>query len=68
MDEVSIRNTIARFADSVTRFENDMFRTVWADDAEFIIGHAPHRSNNWVRDPGRVKTYPCLRGLQRAPP
>jgi hypothetical protein len=42
MDEVSIRNTIARFADSVTRFDNDMFRTVWADDAEFILGHAPH--------------------------
>ena len=42
MDEASIRNTIARFADSVTRFDNDMFRTVWADDAEFIIGHAPH--------------------------
>jgi hypothetical protein len=41
-DEASIRNTIARFADSVTRFDNDMFRTVWADDAEFIIGHAPH--------------------------
>jgi SnoaL-like domain len=42
MDEASIRNTIARFADSVTRFDNDMFRTVWADDAEFIIGRAPH--------------------------
>src|ERR1700685_4725538 len=42
MDEASIRTTIARFADSATRFDNDMFRTVWADDAEFIIGHAPH--------------------------
>ena len=42
MDEASIRNTIARFADSATRFDTDMFRTVWADDAEFIIGHAPH--------------------------
>jgi hypothetical protein len=42
MDEASIRNTIARFADSATRFDTDMFRTVWADDAEFIIGLAPH--------------------------
>src|SRR6202451_4895346 len=42
MDEASIRNTIARFADSATRFDTDMFRSVWADDAEFIIGHAPH--------------------------
>ena len=42
MDEASIRNTIARFADSATRFDTDMFRTLWADDAEFIIGHAPH--------------------------
>jgi hypothetical protein len=42
MDEASIRNTIARFADSATRFDCEMFRSVWADDGEFIIGSAPH--------------------------
>jgi hypothetical protein len=42
MDEASIRNTIARFADSATRADLEMFRTVWADDGEFIIGEAPH--------------------------
>lgn len=42
MDEASIRNTIARFADSVTRADIEMFRTVWADDGEFIIGQTPH--------------------------
>jgi hypothetical protein len=42
MDEATIRNTIARFADSATRCDLAMFRTVWAEDAEFIIGSAPH--------------------------
>ena len=41
VDEASIRNTIARFADSATRDDHAMFRTVWAEDGEFIIGQAP---------------------------
>jgi hypothetical protein len=41
MDEASIRNVIARFAESATTGDYDMFRTVWADDAEFVIGKAP---------------------------
>ena len=42
LDEASIRNTIARFADSATRADYDSFRTTWADDGEFVIGKAPH--------------------------
>ncbi len=42
MDEASIRNVIARFADSATRGDLDAFRTTWAEDAEFVIGKAPH--------------------------
>ncbi|WP_428393501.1 nuclear transport factor 2 family protein [Lichenicoccus sp.] len=42
MDEASIRNTIARFADSATRNDHEMFRTVWDDEGEFVIGQAPH--------------------------
>lgn len=42
MDEASIRNTVARFADSATRADYVMFHDVWADDGEFIIGVAPH--------------------------
>ena len=42
MDEASIRNLIARFADSATRADYSMFRSVWAEDAEFVIGQAPH--------------------------
>ena len=42
MDEASIRNVIARFADAATRGDLDAFRTVWADDGEFKIGEAPH--------------------------
>ena len=42
MDEASIRNTIARFADSATRADYDSFRKVWAEDGEFVIGEAPH--------------------------
>jgi hypothetical protein len=41
MDEASIRNTIARFADSATRADPAMFHSVWADDGEFIIGQTP---------------------------
>ena len=42
MDEASIRNTVARFADSATRADYDSFRSVWAEDGEFAIGKAPH--------------------------
>ena len=42
LDEAAIRNLVARFADSVTCSDYDMFRSVWADDAAFIIGEAPH--------------------------
>ncbi len=42
IDESLIRNTIARFADSATRCDYEMFRSVWAEDGEFIIGNAPH--------------------------
>ena len=45
MDEAAIRNTIARFADSATRGDDEMFRTVWTDDAEFVIGQAPHQQS-----------------------
>lgn len=42
MDEAAIRNVTARFADSVTRADYDMFRACWAGDCEFTIGKAPH--------------------------
>lgn len=42
MDEASIRNVIARFADAATRGDLETFRTVWAEDGEFKIGEAPH--------------------------
>jgi hypothetical protein len=41
MDEASIRNLIARFADCATTGDYDVFRTTWAHDAEFVIGKAP---------------------------
>lgn len=50
MDEASIRNTIARFADSATRSDYAMFRTVWAEDGEFIIGVAPHGQHSTGAD------------------
>ena len=42
LDEASVRNTIARFADSATRADYDSFRATWAEDGEFVIGEAPH--------------------------
>jgi ketosteroid isomerase-like protein len=45
MDEASIRNTIARFADSATRGDYAEFRAVWAADGEFKIGEPPHGQN-----------------------
>ena len=50
MDEASIRNTIARFADSATRADYAMFKTVWADGGEFIIGTAPHGQHSLGAD------------------
>lgn len=50
MDEASIRNTIARFADSATRCDYAMFRSVWAHDGEFIIGVAPHGQHSTGAD------------------
>ena len=42
LDEASIRNTIARFADAATRADYALFETVWAEDGEFVIGAEPH--------------------------
>lgn len=42
IDEASIRNTIARFADAATRGDIAMFGATWMDDGEFIIGTSPH--------------------------
>ena len=41
MDEASIRNVIARFADSATSGDYEAFRSTWAEDAEFVIGKGP---------------------------
>jgi SnoaL-like domain len=41
MDEAAIRNVAARFADSATRADYNMFRACWADACEFTIGKAP---------------------------
>ena len=38
LDEASIRNATARFADAAMRGDYDAFRDVWADDAEWTIG------------------------------
>jgi hypothetical protein len=38
LDEAAIRDTTARFADILMRADYDSFRTLWADDAEWVIG------------------------------
>jgi ketosteroid isomerase-like protein len=38
LDEAAIRDAIARFADAATSGDSDGFRTLWADDAEWVIG------------------------------
>ena len=38
LDEAAIRDTIARFADTATRGDSAGFRTLWADDSEWVIG------------------------------
>ena len=38
LDEAAIRDAIARFADAATSGDPDGFRTLWADDAEWVIG------------------------------
>ena len=38
LDEAAIRDAIARFADAATSGDSDGFRTLWTDDAEWVIG------------------------------
>jgi len=38
LDEESIRNATARFADAAIRAGYESFRSLWADDAEWTIG------------------------------
>jgi ketosteroid isomerase-like protein len=38
LDEAAIRDATARFADAATSADYDGFRTLWADDAEWVIG------------------------------
>jgi ketosteroid isomerase-like protein len=38
LDEADIRDATARFADLLMRADFDGFRTLWADDAEWVIG------------------------------
>ncbi len=60
LDEASIRNTVARFADSATRADYDSFRATWAEDGEFVIGEAPHGQ----RATGVVEIVALLRRLR----
>ena len=38
LDEAAIRDAVARFADTATRADYDGFRTLWADDADWVLG------------------------------
>ena len=38
LDEAAIRDATARFADTAIHADYDGFRTLWADDAEWVIG------------------------------
>ncbi len=38
LDEAAIRDATARFADAATSADYGGFRTLWADDAEWVIG------------------------------
>src|SRR5476649_1935218 len=41
IDEASIRDATARFADATTRGDYDSFRKLWSDAGEFTIGDPP---------------------------
>ncbi|MDN5853507.1 MAG: nuclear transport factor 2 family protein [Actinomycetia bacterium] len=38
LDESAIRDATSRFADAATHADYDAFRTLWADDADWVIG------------------------------
>ena len=42
LDEAAIRDATARFADAATRGDFDVFRAMWAEDAEWSIGDRVH--------------------------
>jgi ketosteroid isomerase-like protein len=43
LDEAAVRDATARFAEAATSADYDGFRTLWADDAIWVIG-APKAS------------------------
>jgi hypothetical protein len=43
LDEAAVRDATARFAEAATSVGYDGFRTLWADDANWVIG-APKAS------------------------
>lgn len=57
LDEASVRDTVARFADAATRGDIDRFRATWATDAEWMIGERVHA----VGVDDIVSTYQRLR-------
>lgn len=58
-DEAAIRDMTARFADAAIRGDHDLFRALWADDAEWTIGHPPkqqaHGIDNIVEMLGKLR-------------
>lgn len=42
LDEASVRDTVARFADAATRGDIDRFRATWDEDGEWTIGERVH--------------------------
>jgi SnoaL-like domain len=50
IDEASIRDATARFADAATRGDYDSFRKLWSDAGEFTIGDPPRAHAAGVDD------------------
>ena len=50
IDEASIRDATARFADATTRGDYDSFRKLWSDAGEFTIGDPPRAHAAGVDD------------------
>ena len=43
LDEAAIRDATARFAEAATNADYEAFRTLWADDAQWVIGGAENQ-------------------------
>jgi len=64
LDEAAIRDATARFADAAISADYDGGRTLWADDAEWVIGGTEGQPGRSDRHPRRTRSGRVVAGMK----